>query len=96
MPDPIKDAARRAPVNGIPRGTIAWWEHEKAWEAYSRRHSGPSANRIAERGGFSIEELTFQLGHLPTTWEPGPEVLRQMEYFDVEPTRVLPPGGSDA
>lgn len=60
--------ARRAPVNGSPRGTIAWSEHEKAWEAYHRRHSGQSAERIAERGGFSYGELVDHLGHEPSTW----------------------------
>jgi hypothetical protein len=83
--------ARRAPVNGSPRGTIAWPEHEKAWEAYHRRHSGQSAETIAARGGFGIEELTYQLGHLPATWLPGAEALRQMEYFGVTPASVIPP-----
>lgn len=63
-------AAGRAPVNGAPYGTVSVEEHEEAWAAYARRHSGQSALRIAERGGFGIEELTQQLGRLPGTWEP--------------------------
>lgn len=91
QPTAEKDAGRRAPVNGSPRGTIAWSEHEKAWEAYHRRYRDQSAETIAARGGFGIEELTYQLGHLPTTWEPGVEALRQMGHFGVKPSRDLPP-----
>jgi len=62
---------RRAPVQGHytrgrkPPGTIAWWEHEKAWEGYG--HS-QSAEQIAKRGGFGYDELVSFLGHEPTTW----------------------------
>lgn len=63
---------RRAPVqrsreHDKPAGTIAWWEHEKAWEVYGSRYS-QSAERIAERGGFGYGELLEFLGHAPTTW----------------------------
>lgn len=68
---------RRAPVQasyesrGRPRkpaGTVAWWEHEKAWEDYGARYSSQDAERIAERGGFGYWEMTDHLGHEPTTW----------------------------
>jgi hypothetical protein len=65
---------KRVPVQankqlGKPAGTLAWWEHVKAWEAYEQRyHTGQSAERIAERGGFCYGELTDFLGHEPETW----------------------------
>lgn len=67
---------RRAPVQkdrnfGKPAGTIAWWEHEKAWEAYGVRYS-QTAERIAERGGFGYGELVEFLGYYPTTWSVRP------------------------
>lgn len=51
-------------------GTVAWAEHEKAWLDYNKRFPGQSAERIAERGGFSFNELVEHLGHKPTTWRP--------------------------
>lgn len=70
---------RRAPVQGdygIPRGkpghssgTIAWEEHELAWQAYAKRFGrDQSAERIAERAGFGYQELIDYLGHPPKTW----------------------------
>ena len=66
---------RRAPVQGDrgkPHGTIAWWEHEQAWEGYARRFPGSARQqgpeRIAERGGFGYGEVLDQLGHEPMTW----------------------------
>jgi hypothetical protein len=61
---------QRAPVNGQPYGTISWDEHVKAWGVYRVRWSGQSAETIAARGGFSIEELILALGRMPETWEP--------------------------
>lgn len=53
-------------------GTVAWWEHERAYADYARRFPGSaqtqSAARLAERGGFSYGELIDHLGHEPTTW----------------------------
>jgi hypothetical protein len=69
---------RRAPVQANrlhekPRGTVAWWEHQKAWEAYAVRYGRQqSAERIAERHGFCYGELVDFLGHAPETWEPAP------------------------
>lgn len=67
---------RRAPVQGDlgrgarPRGTISWWEHEKAWLVYDARyHTGQSAERVAERQGFSYGELVMFLGREPETWQ---------------------------
>lgn len=67
---------RRASVQGCPSncyvsGTVEWWEHVEAWEAYAERYGMiQSDERINERGGFSYGELVDQLGHKPTTWRP--------------------------
>ena len=70
---------KRAPVmadcsklgRGRGPGTIAWAEHLHAWSGYDAEYrSGPSAQRLAERGGFSYGELVTFLGHEPETWEP--------------------------
>lgn len=75
------DVERRAPVQGtwgrggylIRPGTIAWSEHMEAWEIYAARHGrDQSAERIAERHGFSYEELKLFLGRCPTTWREYP------------------------
>jgi hypothetical protein len=71
-------ADRRAPVQGEYRqcwvrgpGTVAWPEHEKAWNEYARRYGRQqSPDRIAERAGFGYAEITEYLGHEPTTWQP--------------------------
>lgn len=47
---------RIAPVQGFAQG-IPWWLHVEAHNEYAKRYSGQSAERIAERGGFGIEEL---------------------------------------
>lgn len=72
---------KRAPVqadahagrhgNFVGPGTISWDEHCLAWGAYAHRHGGQqTAERIAERGGFSYGELMELLGAKPETWEP--------------------------
>ena len=67
---------RRAPVQGTEAlkkgpGSIAWEEHLLAWSAYDARYRcGQSAERLAERGGFSYGELVEFLGHEPKTWAP--------------------------
>ncbi len=64
----------RVPVQGNDEwgkeyGSVAWWEHVKAWEkGYG---FDQTALRIAQRGGFSYAEIVYSLGHEPTTWEPG-------------------------
>lgn len=59
------DAHKRGP------GSIAWSEHLLVWSAYNARwHSTQSAERLAERGGFSYGEIVELLGREPTTWEP--------------------------
>ncbi len=63
-----------APVQGDrepkrPAGVVAWWEHAEAWEDYAKRYGrDQSAERLAERAGFSYAELTDHLKHEPTTW----------------------------
>ena len=52
-------------------GTIAWAEHLEAHAAYAAEYGNQqSAERMAERGGFSYFELFLFLGHEPKTWEP--------------------------
>jgi len=71
---------KRVPVQGcwqgrpggerIPAGTITWEEHCQAWKGYYERwHSNQTAERIAQRGGFSFDELVEYLGREPETWE---------------------------
>lgn len=56
----------------MPRGTIAWAEHIEAYGHYAAKYGrSQSAERIAERGGFSYRELVSLLGHTPTTWGAG-------------------------
>jgi hypothetical protein len=66
--------ARRAPVQaerGRPAGSVAWAEHERAWQGYQAQiRSYQSAERIAERGGFGYSELVRYLGAQPLTWMP--------------------------
>ena len=75
---PMRDAQGR--VRDIPAGTVAWAEHEEAWRACeaevlvlaSRAREvakpGPSAERVAELGGFGYTEIRKYLGRAPTTW----------------------------
>jgi hypothetical protein len=54
-----------------PAGTVAWAEHVEAWEAYAKRYGkSQSAERMAERHGFSYGELLMFLGREPETWRP--------------------------
>lgn len=67
---------RRAPVQrspqlGKPSGSVSWTEHAEAWIDYSKRYgTSQSAERIAERGGFSYGELLDHLKREPSTWLP--------------------------
>lgn len=72
---------RRAPMQGewkrepekVRRveGTITWDEHVKCYAAYAAKYGrAQSAERIAERGGFSFEEFVRLVGHEPKTWRP--------------------------
>ncbi len=65
-----EDHLARKP-NAKPAGTIAWSEHEEAWRVYAKRYgTSQSAERIAERSGFSYDELLDFLEREPTTWKP--------------------------
>lgn len=79
---PIHAPKRRAPVQGeylmhggrvvgmSPGGTITWAEHLEAFERYAAKYGrDQSAERIADRGGFGINELRQLLGHEPRTFE---------------------------
>lgn len=53
----------------MPPGTIDWAEHLEVWELYAKRYGrDQSAERMAQRGGFSYGELLMFLGHAPKTW----------------------------
>lgn len=52
-------------------GTISWSEYLIAYSDYSAHYgTQQSAERLAERGGFSYFELVMHLRREPTTWEP--------------------------
>lgn len=68
--DAIFNAADRS-VRRTGPGSIAWAEHLQAHAAYRAIcGSSQSADRIAERGGFSYGELVEFLGREPETWQP--------------------------
>lgn len=72
------DSETRTPAQGVylkqeSHGTIAWWEHEQAWQKYNQGGYGQSATRMAERGGFDLEELTMYLGRPPETFNQSGE-----------------------
>ena len=70
-PDSLEDRTRLRPKDapGVVAGTITWDEHVKAWKGYAVMFPGQSAERMAERGGFSWLELVLFLRHEPVTWE---------------------------
>ena len=84
---------RRAPVQMSPKlrkppGTVSWTEHCEAWEAYAKRHGrDQSAERMAERHGFSYCELVMFLGREPSTWEPMGAPLTQVQLAAMEQAR---------
>lgn len=67
---------KRAPVQGDAEhkkaaGSISWDEHLRAWSAYAAKYGrSQTAERLAERGGFSYGELVAFLGVPPSTWSP--------------------------
>ena len=61
------------PSVGTGPGSISWREHLEAWSKYAALYgTSQSPERIAERQGFSYNEITKYLGREPTTWRPGP------------------------
>lgn len=87
---------RRAPVQpsrGVPFPTsVAWHFHERAWSQYAACFGrSQSAERIAERGGFSAMELVmFMLGKDPGSGRPTDAeiaaVRAEVEAYDSELT----------
>lgn len=72
-------AGKRAPVQGDyvkeerkykNKGSISWKEFLEIYTVYVKMFGGSdqSAERIAERGGFSYNEIIFITGQAPTTW----------------------------
>ena len=48
----------------VPHGIrfrVPWRIHEKAWQEYAKHYPGQSAERLADRGGFFLEELIYLL-----------------------------------
>lgn len=72
-PDPHPDLLRRVKVEGKTwrtGGTIDWEEHLKAWKRYDTiYHNGQSADTIANRGGWHIDDLIEYLGHHPKSFQ---------------------------
>lgn len=69
----LEDRSRRRPSGskGTVPGTISWAEHERCWIEYARRYPGQSAERMAERDGFSWQEYVLFVGAEPASWRPG-------------------------
>lgn len=59
----------RVPLLGRAGFSISLAEFEQAYHGYGHDQS---AERVCERGGFALEELTKQLGHAPRTVRPIP------------------------
>ncbi len=80
--------SRRAPVQADkvnPRhGTIPWLVHLRAWLAYAAAgHGDQSAERIAERGGFSYDECQRWLGQCARAFrDPRPADLPPLEGWE--------------
>lgn len=56
------------PIIHYPPSTIPWWLAEEAYKVYSDKFgSSQSLERLAERGGFSREELVWLLSEKPNT-----------------------------
>ena len=78
-----QDDTRPFPIQGscggifrkVARCTIPWWLAKRAYAEYAHRHGREqSIERIAERGGFSREELIqFLRGH------PEPPMMKTPE-----------------
>ncbi len=52
-------------------GTMTWEEHLEVFEKYAAKYGhAQSAERLAERGGFSKAEAEQLIGRPLRTWEP--------------------------
>lgn len=80
---PVQNELYRGQWICTPPGTIAWSEHEEAWKAYCIKYRGcQTAEVIAHRGGFGIQELRDLLGHEPKTWMPRKEDGKTYPIFE--------------
>jgi hypothetical protein len=69
------DDPRREGAN-VP-GTMTWDEHLEVYAIYAGRYgNSQSAERLAERGGFSKGEAEELIGRPLRTWEPRTAALR--------------------
>lgn len=79
---PTCACGKRAPVQ--PGGSISWAEHEAAWTAYARDNgTGLSADAVAERGGFTIGQVTQFLGREPKSWRATPAERVSTDFVEV-------------
>ena len=67
-----RNAPIQMPHHGqVPHGIrfrVPWRIHLKAWQEYTKHYSGQSAEELADRGGFGLEELVYFLaGENPFT-----------------------------
>lgn len=89
----MSSVERRTPVQMStklrkPPGTVSWAEHLEAWGAYAKRYGdSQSAERMAERHGFSYCELVTFLGREPSTWKPTRAPLTQVQSAAMEQAR---------
>ena len=68
---PVQADYGRAGRIANPPGWITWAEHLEVYDAYAERFGrGQTAERLAERGGFSKNEAEGLLGRPLTTWKP--------------------------
>lgn len=79
---PTCACGKRAPVQ--PGGSISWAEHEAAWTAYARDNgTALSAEAVAERGGFTVGQVTQFLGRDPRSWRATPAERVATDYVEV-------------
>jgi uncharacterized protein YegP (UPF0339 family) len=79
---PTCACGKRAPVQ--PGGSISWAEHEVAWTIYARENgTALSADDIAERGGFTVGQITQWLNHEPRSWRATPAERVSTDFVEV-------------
>jgi uncharacterized protein YegP (UPF0339 family) len=79
---PTCACGKRAPVQ--PGGSISWAEHEAAWTVYARDNgTALSAEAVAERGGFTVSQVTQFLGRDPKSWRATPAERVATDFVEV-------------
>jgi hypothetical protein len=77
LPDAaILDATRQGVdvlPSRVPDGSVSWADHLLAYAAYAAKYgTEQSAERIADRGGFGVEEIgkILNVPHALDSWRP--------------------------